>query len=72
MKTVKIDSDHKDVIINCPNCDNWESLGIDDPRKRLHVIPIVEWLPLAANDNEISLNECTECKEKFKVEWIYE
>lgn len=71
MLRVKIQSNKHNVHIDCPNCDNWEQLGIDDPRKMLSSLPIIEWLPDEDNKNEESIHECTDCKTKFIVEWDY-
>ena len=68
---IEVDSQGDNILVYCPNCDNWESLGIDDPRHRLHVIPIIEWYEDKIGQNERSLNECSGCKEKFEVEWDY-
>lgn len=71
MNRVKIAADRVSVLLDCPFCDNWESLGIDDPRKRLNSLPIIEWLPDKKGQNEISTHECTLCSGRFEVEWDY-
>tara|TARA_B110000977_G_scaffold104221_1_gene136003 strand:+ start:4564 stop:4944 length:381 start_codon:yes stop_codon:yes gene_type:complete len=71
MKEIKIITTTDDVLIQCPNCKEWEEAGIDEPRKRFVHIPIIEWLEDKKDRNEKSINECSECKEKFKVEWDY-
>ena len=71
MKRVKIESDCKDIHLDCPNCEMWEQLGVDDPRKSLNVLPIIEWLTMPSEENEVSINECVDCKTKFEVEWDY-
>lgn len=72
MKTVKIQSDNRNIQIECPHCDNWEQLGIDDPCKRLNGIPIIEWNPTREGQSDYSINECLECESKFEVEWDYD
>lgn len=72
MKRVKVQSDEDSILIDCPNCGYWESLGIDDPRKRLSEMPIVEWKPDLENGHELSEHECTNCEEHFEVEWDYD
>ena len=71
MKRIKIESDNNNIHIDCPNCDMWEQLGIDDPRKMLNAFPIIEWYPDVINENETSVHKCTDCKTKFEVEWDY-
>lgn len=71
MERTKVQSDDKDIYIECPYCDNWEQLGIDDPRHRLHTVPIIEWYEDEKGKNEVSLHECIQCKNKFEVEWDY-
>ncbi len=66
MKKVKIKSNNKDVSIECPSCDNWEEISIDQSRKDFQSIPIIDWKP-----KEISINKCCECKTEFEVEWDY-
>ena len=39
MKRVTIESDNRDIQLECPNCDMWEQLGVDDPRKMLNALP---------------------------------
>ena len=71
MKRVTIESDNRDIQVECPNCDMWEQLGVDDPRKMLNALPIIDWLTMPAESNEVSVNECSECETKFEVEWDY-
>ena len=72
MKRVKIEVYAQDILVECPNCDMWEALGVDDPRKMLNALPIIDWLTTCLiNDLEVSVNECTGCKTKFEVEWDY-
>ena len=71
MKRVTIESDNRDIQLECPNCDMWEQLGVDDPRKMLNALPIIDWLTTPAETLEVSVNECTGCKTKFEVEWDY-
>ena len=71
MENVKIQSDEENIHIECPHCDMWEQTGIDDPRKRLNVLPIVEWKPDVEGKNELSIHQCTKCKSNFEVEWDY-
>ena len=72
MKRATIESNNRDIHLDCPNCDMWEQLSVDEPRKRLNVLPIVEWQTTSAEDNEVSVNECLDCKTKFEVEWDYD
>jgi len=71
MKTIKVQSDNDSIHIDCPNCDMWEQLGVDDPRKRLNVLPIIKWEEDKPNQNEVSEHKCSECSTVFKVEWDY-
>ena len=71
MKKIKIQSDEINIHLDCAHCNNWEQLGIDDPRKRLNVIPIIEWKEVEVNQNEVSIHRCTQCNKKFEVEWDY-
>jgi hypothetical protein len=72
MKKATIESNNKDIYLECPNCDMWEELGVDDPRKRFNALPIIEWLTMPSEENEVSINECIDCKTKFEVEWDYD
>ena len=72
---IKICTDSLDQYhIDCPNCDMWESLGIDDSRSMLNAIPIISGGNEISFDtpNEISVNKCSECYYEFEVEWDYE
>ena len=71
MLKTKIKSDSRNIHLDCPCCDNWEQLGVDDPRKMLNAIPIIEWYPDVIDRNEISIHKCTQCKTGFEVEWDY-
>jgi uncharacterized C2H2 Zn-finger protein len=71
MKRVKIESNGKEIHLDCPSCTMWEVLGIDDPRKMLNAMPIIEWYPDEDNDDEVSVHKCTECHTTFEVEWDY-
>ena len=71
MKRVTIESDNRDIQLECPNCDMWEQLGVDDPRKMLNALPIIDWLTMPAESNELSVHECSDCETKFEVEWDY-
>ena len=71
MKRVTIESDNRDIQLECPNCDMWEALGVDDPRKMLNALPIIDWLTMPAESNEVSVHECSDCETKFEVEWDY-
>jgi len=71
MLKTKIKSDIWNIHLDCPCCDNWEQLGVDDPRKMLNAIPIIEWYPDVIDRNEISIHKCTQCKTEFEVEWDY-
>ena len=72
MKKAVIESDCSDIHLDCPNCEMWEQLGVDDPRKMLNALPIIEWVTTSAEDNEVSINECVGCRNKFEVEWDYD
>ena len=72
MKTYKLQSNDVDIHIECPECKNWEELGVDDPRKNLNALPIVEWMPDSESAPEVSIHECTACNTKFKVIWDYD
>jgi hypothetical protein len=72
MKKAVIESNNRDIHLECPNCEMWEQLGVDDPRKRLNALPIIEWVTTSAEDNEVSINECVGCRNKFEVEWDYD
>jgi hypothetical protein len=71
METTKIESDELDIHLDCPHCDMWEQLGINDPRKKLNVMPITEWLPDVEGENEKSIHKCKGCNNTFEVEWDY-
>jgi len=71
MKRTKVQSNDKDIHIDCPHCDNWEQLGVDEARHHLNTMPILKWYPDKKGQNEVSLHECTQCKKKFEVEWDY-
>ena len=71
MRQTTIESDERDIHIDCPHCDMWEQLGVDDPRKRLNVLPIIEWVGQPDGYNELSVNKCMECKSHFYVVWDY-
>ena len=72
MKRAVIESDCRDIHLECPNCEMWEQLSVDEPRNRLNALPIIEWVPTSAEDNEVSINECVGCRNKFEVEWDYD
>jgi uncharacterized C2H2 Zn-finger protein len=72
MKTTKIESDGRDIHLDCPHCDMWEQLGIDDPRKRLSALPIIEWKENVKGENEKSIHKCTQCENSFETEWDYD
>ena len=69
METTKIEANDKDIHIDCPCCDMWEQLGIDDPRHMLNVLPIIEWKE--DEEKELSVHKCTQCSNEFQVEWDY-
>lgn len=71
MDTIKIEVCENDVSVSCPNCDNWEVTGVDDPRKRFTSIPLVNFTEDSEEGWELSVNECSECKTMFYVEWDY-
>tara|TARA_R100000935_G_scaffold35662_1_gene56417 strand:- start:836 stop:1087 length:252 start_codon:yes stop_codon:yes gene_type:complete len=68
---IKICTDSLDQYhIDCPNCDMWESLGIDDPRHMLNALPLIEWVE-EGEGAEVSIHECSECEARFNVQWDY-
>lgn len=67
MKQVIISTTEDSVHVDCPHCDYWEELGIDDARHNLSTLPILRWF-----DERVSINLCTNCREIFKVLWDYE
>lgn len=67
----KIEVAAQDIIVECPKCDMWEALGVDDPRKMLNALPIIDWLTMPFDDIEVSVHECSDCETKFEVEWDY-
>mgnify|MGYP000710575950 CR=1 FL=1 len=71
IKITKINSNDSAVTVSCPNCENWEETGIDDPRKRFSNFDF-EWMPDVEEGNEISVTTCKDCKQKFVLEWDYE
>lgn len=71
MKTIKVGTSEDSVTVVCPHCDNWEETGIDDPRKSLTYIPILQFLK-DKNGFELSKHNCTDCNNDFIVEWDYE
>lgn len=72
MKATKIQNDDINVHIDCPHCDNWEQLGVDDPRHRFSNLAIIKWLPDVEGEHEKSIHECSQCKNEFKVVWDYD
>ena len=80
MKEVKVESDDKNVQITCPHCGNWEQIGVDEPRHRFESMPITDWIHDhdklkvfgAYTSCEVSVNQCSECDNKFEVEWDYD
>ena len=78
MKKVKVQSNDDIINIDCPHCDNWEQMGVDDPRHHLNSLPIVKWLEnevliaYGYAKHEESVHECNSCKTKFVVEWDYD
>ena len=72
MVRIKVQSNDWDIHLECPHCDNWEQLGVDEQRHHLHTLPILEWYPDEKDKNEVSLHECLQCKNKFEVEWDYD
>lgn len=71
MKTTKTTNDHKNVLINCPSCENWEEQPIDRQRHKLQNFDVIEWKEDTEGKNEISKMQCNECKEIFLLEWAY-
>jgi len=71
LKRIKIEKEGQDVFIDCPYCNNWETMGIDEQRKNFHTFPIIKWCGNTLNGNELSLHRCTECNKEFEVEWDY-
>ena len=69
MKRIKVATGENDIYVECPHCDNWESMGIDDPRENLDALPIIGWYE--EEEFDISMHECTSCQELFEVEWDY-
>ena len=69
MKKTKIETDEKNVFLNCPNCDNWEQKGIDDSRKNFDSLALIKWVE--SEKNEISVHKCENCFSEFSVEWDY-
>lgn len=67
----KIDTDTENVMIDCPYCDNWESMGIDDPRKNFNEFEF-DWIGNSDRRNELSLTTCTSCNNEFLLEWDYD
>lgn len=69
-----LQSNDKDILIQCTNCDNWESQGVDDPRHHLNSLPITRWLPNSKQHGnyETSLHKCNCCDHRFRVIWNYE
>ena len=68
----KIKSNDKDIHLDCPYCDNWEELSVNDPRHMLNNIPILAWKGDVDGENEISMHQCTQCDKTFEVEWDYD
>jgi hypothetical protein len=71
MKQTVIKTSAENVHIDCPNCDNWEQIGIDEPRHRLQSITLVEWMPSTSRKVEVSINHCTVCNKQFSLLWDY-
>lgn len=72
MIKIKIQSNSESIRLNCPFCHAWEELGIDDPRKRLHSLPILRWEPDKEDENEVSHHQCIQCNSRFRAEWDYQ
>jgi len=71
MELIKIISDKERLCIDCPECDNWEQLTIDEPRHKLQIFSIEEWYPDIEGKNEISRMKCSLCENEFNLEWDY-
>tara|TARA_R110000751_G_scaffold144021_1_gene247650 strand:- start:384 stop:632 length:249 start_codon:yes stop_codon:yes gene_type:complete len=72
MKMTKIQSNDRSVHLDCAWCDNWEEIGIEEPRKKLNSMPIIRWNPDVCGENEKSIHVCNSCEMEFGVEWDYE
>lgn len=70
MEITIIETTEEDVTINCPHCGNWEALGIDDPRHHFRSLPVLDWIGIDEDGNELSRNGCS-CGEEFIVTWDY-
>jgi len=70
LNKVKIEINDGNVSVMCPYCDMWEEMGVDEPRKGLHNLPIIQWVS-PVGGIEQSLHNCTGCGKSFFVEWDY-
>lgn len=69
---VSPDRDNDSIDVTCPHCDTHEGWGVDEPRKRFYILPIIHWYPDREDANELSINKCTDCHKEFLVEWDYD
>lgn len=72
MKTTVTEVTEGNVTVHCPCCGAWEEQGIDDPRHHLTTLPIIEWEPDQEGKPEVSMHQCTDCNNQFKVIWDYD
>jgi len=72
MIKTKIEANDRDIHIDCPCCDMWEQLGIDDSRHMLNMLPIIKWKEDVPDRNELSIHKCNQCSNEFEVEWDYD
>lgn len=67
-----IEVKNDDVTINCPSCDNWEVINIDQPRHKLHSFYVCAWeYNKDSTSPEVSLVACHGCKTDFRLIWDY-
>lgn len=74
MDVVFIDYDREDdnVYINCPCCDELESIHVDEARHHLVLFGITDWMPdRHKNETEVSEMVCHKCKKEFRLYWKY-
>ena len=64
--------DLHDVFLSCPYCDNWESLGADEPRHHFNAFEILKWIEdntVDSPEHDITLMKCCDCEKEFTLIW---
>ena len=51
-------------IIDCPYCDNWIEINLDEPRNKIPTFPLHSWV-----EENISIHQCEECGSPLALNW---